>query len=111
MILIFFPLKFCYFQIIIMIKRLLLVSFLLSGCACDDDDVEDLTNFQKMFMQKRIEQLSAVKNILKLEESKRKVLLDQITSKLFQVMLLKTLILMSNKSDKFLRFCLLAEWI
>ena len=94
-----------------MIKRLLLVSFLLSGCACDDDDVEDLTNFQKLFMQKRIEQLSAVKNILKLEESKRKVLLDQITSKLFQVMLLKALILMSNKSDKFLRFCLLAEWI
>ena len=64
-----------------------------------------------MFMQKRIEQLSAVKNILKLEESKRKVLLDQITSKLFQVMLLKPLILISNNRDNFLRFCLLAEWI
>ena len=36
-------------------------------------------------MQKRIEQLSAVKNILKLDETKRKVLLDQITTKLFQV--------------------------
>ena len=43
-----------------------------------------------MFMQKRIEQLSAVKNILKLEESKRKVLLDQITSKLFQVYVTQT---------------------
>ena len=55
--------------------------------------------------------MSAVKNILKLEESKRKVLLDQITSKLFQVMLLKPLILISNNRDNFLRFCLLAEWI
>ena len=64
-----------------------------------------------MFMQKRIEQLSAVKNILKLEESKRKVLLDQITSKLFQVMSLQPLILISIKIHKFLRFCLLAEWI
>ena len=45
----------------------------------------EITNFQKLFMQKRIEQLAAVKNILKLDESKRKVLLDQITTKLFQV--------------------------
>ena len=44
----------------------------------------EVTNFQKLFMQKRIEQLAAVKNILKLDESKRKVLLDQITIKLFQ---------------------------
>merc|ERR1711872_714995 len=46
----------------------------------------EVTNFQKLFMQKRIEQLAAVKNILKLDESKRKVLLDQITTKLFQVL-------------------------
>ena len=45
----------------------------------------EVTNFQKLFMQKRIEQLAAVKNILKLDDSKRKVLLDQITTKLFQV--------------------------
>ena len=49
----------------------------------------EVTNFQKLFMQKRIEQLAAVKNILKLDESKRKVLLDQITTKLFQVAFLK----------------------
>ena len=36
-------------------------------------------------MAKRIEQLAAVKNIQKLEESKRKILLDQISAKLFQV--------------------------
>ena len=46
----------------------------------------EVANFQKLFMQKRIEQLAAVKNILKLDESKRKVLLDQITTKLFQVL-------------------------
>merc|ERR1719468_88562 len=46
----------------------------------------EVTNFQKLFMQKRIEQLAAVKNILKLDEAKRKLLLDQITSKLFQVL-------------------------
>ena len=49
----------------------------------------EVTNFQKLFMQKRIEQLAAVKNILKLDESKRKVLLDQITTKLFQVAFVK----------------------
>ena len=57
--------------------------FLNSGVSCEK--VDDLETFKKMFMQKRIEQLSAVKNILKLDEIKRKVLLDQITTKLFQV--------------------------
>jgi len=52
----------------------------------------EVTNFQKLFMQKRIEQLAAVKNILKLDDSKRKVLLDQITTKLFQVLLFCDLI-------------------
>ena len=47
----------------------------------------EVANFQKLFMQKRIEQLAAVKNILKLDESKRKLLLDQITTKLFQVLI------------------------
>ena len=46
----------------------------------------DVAAFQKLFMAKRIEQLAAVKNIQKLEESKRKILLDQISAKLFQVM-------------------------
>lgn len=46
---------------------------------------EELEKFQKLFMQKRIEQLGAVKNILKLDEIKRRTLLDQITQKLFQV--------------------------
>ena len=45
----------------------------------------DVAAFQKLFMAKRIEQLAAVKNIQKLEESKRKILLDQISAKLFQV--------------------------
>ena len=45
----------------------------------------ELEQFQKLFMQKRIEQLGAVKNIIKLDEIKRKNLLNQITSKLFQV--------------------------
>ena len=33
------------------------------------------------------EQLAAVKNIRKLDDSKRKILLDQISAKLFQVLL------------------------
>ena len=67
-----------------MLLRLLLsISILINCCVCEK--VEDLGTFKKMFMQKRIEQLSAVKNILKLDETKRKVLLDQITTKLFQV--------------------------
>merc|ERR1719204_952619 len=37
-------------------------------------------------MAKRIEQLAAVKNIQKLDDSKRKILLDQISAKLFQVL-------------------------
>ena len=48
-------------------------------------ETTEVTNFQKLFMQKRIEQLAAVKNILKLDDTKRKLLLDQITTKLFQV--------------------------
>lgn len=68
-----------------MLLRLLLsISVLINVCA--SEKVEDLGTFKKMFMQKRIEQLSAVKNILKLDETKRKVLLDQITTKLFQVL-------------------------
>ena len=47
--------------------------------------VNDIAAFQKLFMAKRIEQLAAVKNIQKLDESKRKLLLDQISVKLFQV--------------------------
>ena len=50
-----------------------------------EDTSDEISKFQKLFMQKRIEQLAAVKNILKLEDVKRKSLLDQITSKLFQV--------------------------
>ena len=50
-----------------------------------EDTSDEVSKFQKLFMQKRIEQLSAVKNILKLDDVKRKSLLDQITSKLFQV--------------------------
>jgi len=49
-------------------------------------DQTEVSNFQKLFMQKRIEQLTAVKNVLQLDESKRKILLDQITTKLFQVL-------------------------
>ena len=50
-----------------------------------EDRSDEISKFQKLFMQKRIEQLAAVKNILKLDDVKRKSLLDQITSKLFQV--------------------------
>ena len=50
-----------------------------------EDTSDEISKFQKLFMQKRIEQLAAVKNILKLDDVKRKALLDQITSKLFQV--------------------------
>ena len=68
-----------------MLLRLLLSISLLQHSCVFCEKVEDLSTFKKMFMQKRIEQLSAVKNILKLDETKRKVLLDQITTKLFQV--------------------------
>ena len=50
-----------------------------------EEDGKELEKFRQLFMNKRIEQLTAVKNIIKLEEAKRKNLLDQITSKLFQV--------------------------
>ena len=66
------------------IRHIFFVALLSMPALCEDD-TEEVAKFQKLFMQKRIEQLSAVKNILKLDESKRKVLLDQITSKLFQV--------------------------
>ena len=56
----------------------------LAGVSSEDPS-DDVSKFQKLFMQKRIEQLAAVKNILKLDDVKRKSLLDQITSKLFQV--------------------------
>jgi len=68
-----------------LLKCILLIScfpWFISG----DDGIDDIQKFQKLFMSKRIEQLTAVKNILKLDEAKRKVLLDQITSKLFQVL-------------------------
>ena len=79
-----------------MLLRLLLsISILINVCVCEK--VEDLGTFKKMFMQKRIEQLSAVKNILKLDETKRKVLLDQITTKLFQV---------SSVTNKIYLYCL-----
>ena len=68
-----------------MLLRLLLCILILLHSFVVCEKVDDLNTFKKMFMQKRIEQLSAVKNILKLDETKRKVLLDQITTKLFQV--------------------------
>lgn len=72
---------------------LLLATLILLKVNCQDKDVDhEVATFQKLFMAKRIEQLSAVKNILKLEDQKRRILLDQITAKLFQV-------LSSGKSD------------
>jgi len=47
----------------------------------------NLEIFHSLFMAKRVEQLQAVKNVLKLEEDKMKIFLDQITVKLFQVLL------------------------
>ena len=67
-----------------MLLKCILLSFV-PWIIVGDDGIDDIQKFQKLFMSKRIEQLTAVKNILKLDESKRKVLLDQITSKLFQV--------------------------
>ena len=60
------------------------IALSLTGVSAEDNGSE-ISKFQKLFMQKRIEQLAAVKNILKLDDLKRKTLLDQITSKLFQV--------------------------
>ena len=74
------------------IRHIFFVALLSMSALCEDD-TEEVAKFQKLFMQKRIEQLSAVKNILKLDESKRKVLLDQITSKLFQVINLINILL------------------
>ena len=56
------------------IRHIFFVALLSMSALCEDD-TEEVAKFQKLFMQKRIEQLSAVKNILKLDESKRKVLL------------------------------------
>ena len=60
------------------------IALSVTGVSAEDNGSE-ISKFQKLFMQKRIEQLAAVKNILKLDDLKRKTLLDQITSKLFQV--------------------------
>ena len=62
----------------------MLTIIILTGVS-SEDTIDEVSKFQKLFMQKRIEQLAAVKNILKLDDVKRKSLLDQITSKLFQV--------------------------
>ena len=71
------------------LQRMLLGSVLLTiisvAGVSSEDTSDEISKFQKLFMQKRIEQLAAVKNILKLDDVKRKSLLDQITSKLFQV--------------------------
>ena len=72
-----------------MLLRILLGSVLLTIISLagvfSEGTSDEVSKFQKLFMQKRIEQLAAVKNILKLDDVKRKSLLDQITSKLFQV--------------------------
>ena len=72
------------------LQKMLLASALLTiiislAVVSSEEPSDEVSKFQKLFMQKRIEQLSAVKNILKLDDVKRKSLLDQITSKLFQV--------------------------
>ena len=65
------------------------LAVLLSLCHCQDLPSAELATFHKLFLAKRVEQLGAVKNIQKLDENKRKVLLDQISEKLFQVLPLK----------------------
>jgi len=70
------------------------VAFLTLGEVAQDGNLE---TFQKLFMAKRVEQLAAVKNVLKLEDDKMKIFLDQITLKLFQV-------LASSHADKNLKF-------
>lgn len=67
-----------------MLASLLLVTLVLEKVFCQES--QEVATFQKLFMAKRIEQLAAVKNILKMDEQKRKILLDQITVKLFQVL-------------------------
>ena len=64
------------------------LAVLVSLCHCQDLPSAELATFHKLFLAKRVEQLGAVKNIQKLDETKRKVLLDQISEKLFQVRLL-----------------------
>ena len=69
-----------------MLLRLVLLTVIsVNGVSAEESEADEISKFQKLFMQKRIEQLAAVKNILKLDDIKRKTLLDQITSKLFQV--------------------------
>ena len=73
-----------------MLLRLVLLTVIsVNGVSAEESEADEISKFQKLFMQKRIEQLAAVKNILKLDDIKRKTLLDQITSKLFQVRDLK----------------------
>ena len=67
-----------------LLGSVLLTIICVAGVSSEDTS-DEISKFQKLFMQKRIEQLAAVKNILKLDDVKRKSLLDQITSKLFQV--------------------------
>ena len=82
---IFFDLlKFIFFLQRMLLGSVLLTIISVAGVSSEDTS-DEISKFQKLFMQKRIEQLAAVKNILKLEDVKRKSLLDQITSKLFQV--------------------------
>ena len=68
-----------------MLLGLVLLTIISLAGVSSEDTSDEVSKFQKLFMQKRIEQLAAVKNILKLDDVKRKSLLDQITSKLFQV--------------------------
>ena len=67
------------------LRVVLLTVISINGLSGEESEADEISKFQKLFMQKRIEQLAAVKNILKLDDIKRKTLLDQITSKLFQV--------------------------
>jgi len=73
---------------VIMDYRLLLViinSVAVMGNA-KDSRVDAKTVFQKLFLQKRIHQLEAVKNIMQLNEEKQKTILSTILEKIFQVL-------------------------
>jgi len=67
--------------------------------AADDkiDDREDVTEFQKLFNQKRIYQLDAVKNIMQLKEEKQEKVLNTITDKLFEVLTKNRVMLESSE--------------
>ena len=77
-------LNFIFFAEKMLLWSALLTIISVTGVSSENTS-DEVSKFQKLFMQKRIEQLAAVKNIIKLEDVKRKSLLDQITSKLFQV--------------------------